>query len=56
MRYQAPELLRGQRHGTAVDWWAMGVLLYEMVTGKQVNITDRVKRKGVLLYERAITR
>jgi len=33
--YQAPELLRAERHGAAVDWWALGVLLFEMVVGKQ---------------------
>ena len=31
--YQAPELLRKQPHGAPVDWWALGCLLLEMVTG-----------------------
>jgi len=31
--YQAPELLRKQPHGAAVDWWAYGCLLLEMVSG-----------------------
>lgn len=31
----APEvLIRGNRgHDQAVDWWSLGVLLYELVTG-----------------------
>ncbi|XP_059486124.1 serine/threonine-protein kinase greatwall isoform X2 [Neocloeon triangulifer] len=31
--YLAPELLCRQKHGPAVDWWALGVCLYEFVTG-----------------------
>ena len=30
--YQAPELLNKQPHGAPVDWWALGCLLFEMVT------------------------
>lgn len=31
--YLAPELLLKQGHGPAVDWWALGVCLYEFCTG-----------------------
>ncbi|XP_053985150.1 serine/threonine-protein kinase greatwall [Hylaeus volcanicus] len=31
--YLAPELLLKQGHGHAVDWWALGVCLYEFCTG-----------------------
>ncbi len=33
--YMAPELLRGQRGDQRADIWALGVLLYEMVTGQR---------------------
>jgi serine/threonine protein kinase len=31
--YLAPEMLRRQGHGKAVDWYLIGVLLYEMLIG-----------------------
>ncbi|KAK4534726.1 hypothetical protein CDCA_CDCA02G0751 [Cyanidium caldarium] len=31
--YQAPEVLRGERHGRLVDWWALGVLAYFLLAG-----------------------
>jgi serine/threonine protein kinase len=38
--YQAPELMRKQPHGVAVDWWALGCLLLEMVTGHSPFLRD----------------
>ena len=31
--YFAPEMLRGDIQGNAVDWWGLGVLLFELATG-----------------------
>lgn len=32
-QYLAPELLRGEGATTAADWWGLGVLTFEMITG-----------------------
>ncbi|GJN05659.1 hypothetical protein PR202_ga23308 [Eleusine coracana subsp. coracana] len=32
--YLAPEVISGQGHGGAVDWWTLGVFMYEMIYGR----------------------
>ena len=32
--YMAPEIIKRSGHGRAVDWWSLGCLTYEMLTGE----------------------
>uniref|UniRef100_A0ACD5VSS6 Uncharacterized protein n=1 Tax=Avena sativa TaxID=4498 RepID=A0ACD5VSS6_AVESA len=31
--YLAPEIIRGEGHGSSVDWWTFGIFLYELLHG-----------------------
>lgn len=31
--YLAPEIIKNKGHGRQVDWWGLGILIYEMLTG-----------------------
>jgi len=59
--YLAPEILNRQGHGRAVDWWSLGALLYEMLTGlPPFYCRDREKlfekiRKSELNYPRYLS-
>uniref|UniRef100_A0A2P2M737 non-specific serine/threonine protein kinase n=1 Tax=Rhizophora mucronata TaxID=61149 RepID=A0A2P2M737_RHIMU len=32
--YLAPEIIKGEGHGSAVDWWTFGIFLHELLYGK----------------------
>lgn len=59
--YLAPEILNRQGHGRAVDWWSLGALLYEMLTGlPPFYCRDREKlfekiRRGTLDYPKYLS-
>merc|ERR1711935_319089 len=31
--YLAPEIIQSKGHGKSVDWWALGIIIYEMLAG-----------------------
>lgn len=33
VEYMAPEVVRGEKYGKAVDWWSFGALGYDLMTG-----------------------
>ncbi|KAG6558086.1 hypothetical protein Mapa_000267 [Marchantia paleacea] len=68
VEYMSPEIIEGKGHGKAADWWSVGVLLYEMLTGRppflhekggnryklqQKIIKDKVKLPNYLTSEAA---
>lgn len=40
-QYTAPEIIKGNGHDGSVDWWTLGILIYEMLSG-----TLPFKQKG----------
>lgn len=60
--YLAPEILNRQGHGRAVDWWSLGALLYEMITGlPPFYCQDRERlfeyiRNGTLEYPASVSK
>lgn len=59
--YLAPEVLKGHGHGIAVDWWSLGTLLFEMMTGlppfyaQNVNVMYQKILSGELRFPQYIT-
>jgi serine/threonine-protein kinase greatwall len=59
--YMAPEILLGREHTEAVDWWSLGVVAYELMTGAppfnstsaEEVFTNILQRKLVWPDERA---
>eukprot|EP01004_Peranema_trichophorum_P007663 NODE_6438_length_885_cov_57.087927_g5845_i0.p1 GENE.NODE_6438_length_885_cov_57.087927_g5845_i0~~NODE_6438_length_885_cov_57.087927_g5845_i0.p1 ORF type:complete len:253 (-),score=32.81 NODE_6438_length_885_cov_57.087927_g5845_i0:126-827(-) len=39
--YWAPEMFRGLKYGKAVDFWALGCLIYELITGKHPFLDEK---------------
>ncbi|KRX10307.1 Protein kinase-like domain [Pseudocohnilembus persalinus] len=42
--YLAPEILHKQGHGKSVDWWALGCILFEMLTGEPAYYSNDRKQ------------
>ncbi|XAR55725.1 Non-specific serine/threonine protein kinase [Bertholletia excelsa] len=63
VEYMSPEIVLGKGHDKAADWWSVGILLFEMLTGKppfiggnrekiqQKIIKDKIKLPAFLSSE-----
>mmetsp|Transcript_4720 Transcript_4720/g.5667 ORF Transcript_4720/g.5667 Transcript_4720/m.5667 type:complete len:319 (+) Transcript_4720:116-1072(+) len=38
--YIAPEVILNKGHGKGVDWWTLGILIYEMISGEPPFVAD----------------
>jgi G protein-coupled receptor kinase len=47
--YMAPEIVKNEKYSYGVDWWSLGVLIYEMIEGKAPfrQRKEKVKREEV---------
>ena len=55
--YLAPEILFEKNHGIEVDWWSLGVIIYEMISGylpfkilPNEKITKKVYEKKIRMF------
>jgi len=48
--YLAPEVVTSAGHGFPVDWWALGVLLYELLVGE----TPFVEASSIKIYQKIL--
>ncbi|KAK7294885.1 hypothetical protein RJT34_17784 [Clitoria ternatea] len=50
LEYMAPEIILGKGHDKAADWWSVGILMFEMLTGKPPfcgGSRDKIQQKIV---------
>ncbi|KAJ0979187.1 hypothetical protein J5N97_014661 [Dioscorea zingiberensis] len=53
IEYMAPEILLGKGHDKAADWWSVGILLFEMLTGKPPFVGgNRAKVQGKIMKDK----
>ncbi|XP_010914915.1 protein kinase PINOID 2 [Elaeis guineensis] len=53
--YLAPEVISGAGHGSAVDWWTLGVFLYEMMYGRTPFKGDDNEKTLVNIIKQPLT-
>jgi RAC serine/threonine-protein kinase len=55
VNYMAPEVVAGKHYGRAVDWWSLGILVFEMLTGKSpfngfdvFDVSQKIQSRSVV--------
>ncbi|XP_021926126.1 serine/threonine-protein kinase AtPK2/AtPK19-like isoform X2 [Zootermopsis nevadensis] len=51
--YMAPEMINKEEDGAGVDWWSVGVIAYELMTGRK-PFTVHDKSQLTLLYRKIV--
>jgi protein kinase X len=44
--YLAPEIVAGKGHGKGVDWWTLGIFIYEMLASYPVRTPPCTAQSG----------
>jgi len=42
--YLAPEVIKGEKYTKSVDWWAVGILVFEMLTGSPPFVDSDIQK------------
>ena len=49
--YFAPELLKGEGHGFPADWWAVGIIMFQLLTGNLPFHSRDQNRQSQMIVE-----
>jgi tRNA A-37 threonylcarbamoyl transferase component Bud32 len=49
--YLAPEIIRGENYNKAVDWWSLGILIFEMING----LPPFYSKREDIMYDKIIS-
>ncbi|XP_017947326.1 protein kinase C delta type [Xenopus tropicalis] len=56
MGYIAPEILNNREYTAAVDWWALGIIIFKMATGESpfLDGSDEEEHTDSVIYEEPV--
>ena len=54
IEYMAPEIVNGSGHGKQADWWSLGILVFEMLSGKPPFLSKNKKKLEKMIMSEKI--